>query len=199
MSGYDTSFKKFFLLGGIVAVLIVAVFANMMRDYIAFSKVETEALKRFKRYRVVYEEDKYFPQIQIAGPQGTMVNLLDGEHYMVLNIWATWCAPCVKELPSLKRLNTILSPGKKWRVIAVSIDKPDDIEKVAAFTKKLNVKKIASYHDINRKLQRSIDIKGLPMTLILDKNGKILYQVYGDTIWYEANVVKLLRHIDLVR
>ena len=169
-----------------------------MRDYIAFEKIEADALRRFKQYKI-YKNDKYLPQIKVAGPEGTLVNVLDGEHFIVLNIWATWCAPCIKELPSLKRLNTILSYDKKWRVIAVSIDKPSDLKKVSIFTEKAKVKEIASYHDINKELQKAVNIRGIPMTLILNKKGKIIYEVYGDTIWYESNVVSLLRNINLVR
>ncbi len=197
MPGYETSFKRYFMFGGIFCVLLVAVFANFMKEKIAFEKVESEAFSRFKKYKA-YKEDVYFPQTQVAGPDGKLVNLLDGKHYTVLNIWATWCAPCVAELPSLKRLQAILAYEQQWRVVAVSIDKNEDIEKIDAFTKKLKVEQVASYIDVNKHLQRAVNIKGLPMTLILDKRGKILYEIYGDVVWYDASVVTLLRKIDWV-
>ena len=195
MTGYDTSFKRYFMFGGVFCVLLVAVFANFMKEKIAFEKIENEAVKRFKKYKV-YKKDVFLPQIQVAGPNGEMVNLLDGEHYTLLNIWATWCTPCITELPALRRVNLVLSFEKKWRVVAVSIDKPEDFEKVSALTKKMRIEGLADFIDINKQLQRSIKIEGLPMTLLLDKNGKILYEVYGDTLWYESNVVSLLRNIE---
>ena len=195
MTGYDTSFKRYFMFGGVFCVLLVAVFANFMKEKIAFEKIENEAVKRFKKYKV-YKKDVFLPQIQVAGPNGEMVNLLDGEHYTLLNIWATWCTPCITELPALRRVNLVLSFEKKWRVVAVSIDKTEDFEKVSALTKKMRIEGLADFIDINKQLQRSIKIEGLPMTLLLDKNGKILYEVYGDTLWYESNVVSLLRNIE---
>lgn len=186
------------MFGGIFFVLVVAVFANFMKEKIAFRNVETDAVQRFKKYKV-YKEDVYFPQTQVAGPDGKMVNVLDGKHYTVLNIWATWCAPCVAELPSLKRLKAVLAYEQKWRVLAVSIDKNEDLEKVYDFTRKLNVEEVASYLDVNKNIQRSVNIQGLPMTLLLDKKGKILYEIYGDVVWYDSNVVRLLSKIDWVQ
>tara|TARA_R110001592_G_scaffold16881_15_gene71746 strand:- start:2744 stop:3340 length:597 start_codon:yes stop_codon:yes gene_type:complete len=195
MSDYKTPFQKYFVFVGVFFVLIVAIFATWMRDQIAFDKLEAQAMQRFKHYKV-YDRDTYLPQLKVASPNGKMVNIIDGQHYTVLNIWATWCAPCVSELPSLSRLDYILSFEKKWRVIAVSIDNPKDVEKVIEFTKQRNLRELAGYQDIHRELQKAIKIKAVPMTLILDRNGKILYEIYGDALWHESSIVSLLRHID---
>ncbi len=194
MSGYETPFQKYLLTGGIIMVLIFAGFANYMRDVIALENAEKEAFKRFKKIEKV-TDDIYIPQMKVAGPNGKLVDLLDDDYYTILNIWATWCSPCVKELPALKALKKIVSYEKKWRVIAVSVDSPKDIEKLSKMVDRLKVKDFAGYYDVNKKLQRAVNIKGLPMTLILNKNGKVLYRVYGDALWFEESIVTLLRHI----
>jgi len=194
MSGYETPFQKYLLTGGIILVLIVASFANYMRDTIALERAEKEAFKRFKKVEKP-TTDIYIPQMKIAGPNGELVDLLDGEYYTVLNIWATWCSPCVKELTALKGLKKILSYERKWRVIAVSIDSSKDIEKLSKMVKKLKVKDFAGYYDLNKDLQRAVNVKGIPMTLLLNKRGKVLYIVYGDAFWFDDSIVRLLRFI----
>ncbi len=194
MSGYETTFQKYLLTGGIVVVLIFAAFANYMRDTIALEKAEKEAFKRFKKVEKP-TTDIYIPQMKVAGPNGELVDLLDNKFYTVLNIWATWCTSCVRELPALKGLKKIVSYEKKWRVIAVSVDAPKDIEKLAKMVDKLKVKDVAGYYDVNKDLQRAVNIKGLPMTLILNKRGKVLYIIYGEAFWFEKSIVSFLRLI----
>lgn len=198
MSLERTPFQKFFMFGGVLCVLVVAMFVSWMRDQIAFEKIEAEAFRVIKTGKK-HETDVYVPQMQVAGPDGQMINVLDGEHYTLLNIWATWCTPCVKEMPALRRLNRLLSYENKWRVIAVSIDKTSDLEKVIDFTNRLKVRDFAAFVDVNKHVQKNINIKGVPMTLIIDKNGKILYEFYGDIIWTDTNVVTFLRNIELAR
>ena len=198
MSLERTPFQKFFIFGGIICVLLVSIFASWMRDQIAFEKLETEAFRVIKTGKK-YENNVYLPQMRVAGPDGKLVNVFDGERYTLLNVWATWCTPCVKEMPALRRLNRLLSYERKWRVIAVSIDKPSDMQKVINFTDKHKVRDFALFMDVNKELQKNVNLKGLPMTLIVNKKGRILYEFYGDVLWIDTHVIDFLRHIDLAR
>ena len=198
MSLERTPFQKFFIFFGIICVLVVAMFVSWMKDQIAFEKMEAEAFRVIKTGKK-YENDVYLPQMQVAGPDGKMVNIFDGERYTLLNIWATWCTPCIKEMPALRRINRLLAYEDKWRVIAVSIDKPSDMEKVVDFTNRLKVRDFAMFMDVNKQVQKNINIKGLPMTLVVNKKGKILYEFYGDVLWTDSNIMLFLRHMDLAR
>lgn len=198
MSLERTPFQKFFIFFGIICVLVVAMFVSWMKDQIAFEKMEAEAFSVIKTGKK-YENDVYLPQMQVAGPDGKMVNIFDGERYTLLNIWATWCTPCIKEMPALRRINRLLAYEDKWRVIAVSIDKPSDMEKVVDFTNRLKVRDFAMFMDVNKQVQKNINIKGLPMTLVVNKKGKILYEFYGDVLWTDSNIMLFLRHMDLAR
>ena len=198
MSLERTPFQKFFIFFGIICVLVVAMFVSWMKDQIAFEKMETEAFRVIKTGKK-YENDVYLPQMQVAGPDGKMVNIFDGERYTLLNIWATWCTPCIKEMPALRRINRLLAYEDKWRVIAVSIDKSSDMEKVVDFTNRLKVRDFAMFMDVNKQVQKNINIKGLPMTLVVNKKGKILYEFYGDVLWTDSNIMLFLRHMDLAR
>ena len=53
--------------------------------------------------------------------------------------------------------------------------------------------------DVNKEIQKNINLKGLPMTLIVNKKGRILYEFYGDVVWIDSNVTDFLRNIDLAR
>ena len=188
-----TAFRRYFVFVGIFLVLFIAASVTWVQDYIVFQKIEEKAVRQFKQYKIM-EDDEYVPQMQVAGPTGEFVPLLEGGKYTVLNIWATWCAPCVKELPALQNLQKVLYYDENaWRVVAVSIDSRKDISKVIKFTKRLAVEEVASYHDFNGEVQKEIEFNKLPMTLILSKNGRILYKVYGDTRWNDPNIIKFLK------
>lgn len=186
---------KYFLPISLVAIFIVFQFAVWIKDKKDFDDTEKTIALNFKEL-LTYKEDIYLSNISVINPRGAMVALdNDDDKYTVLNIWATWCAPCVKELPSLQRLDQLLPNQKGWRVMAVSIDANKDIEKIAAFTKKYNVTNIAGYYDITGNLQKSFNVKGLPTTLILNDSGLILYEIRGDAIWHDEQVVSFLNKV----
>ncbi len=186
---------KYFLPISLVCLFIVFQFAVWIKDKRDFVETEKEIALTFNEL-LTYKDDVYLSNVSVISPSGKMVRIDNKDkQYTVLNIWATWCAPCVKELPSLKRLDQILPNQKGWRVMAVSIDANKDIEKISAFTKKLNVTNIASYYDINGDLQKSLNIKGLPTTLILNNHGLILYEIRGDAFWHEEKVVDFLNKV----
>ena len=104
------------------------------------------------------------------------LNALAG-HVVVLNFWATWCAPCQRELPRLDALNAqIASNG--GRVIAVSIDQePDNVRR---FTR---VKKVTMPVAVDGPdgLARELDLQHVPLTLVLDRSGKVAYVMSGSS------------------
>ncbi|MBI1300353.1 MAG: redoxin domain-containing protein [Alphaproteobacteria bacterium] len=194
MSNLRSPFEKYFLLIGVVFTAIISYWVINIYNKHEFEKIKKETLPYFKEI-TKYPEATYLPLTRIADPKGDLIDISKHNTYTVLNVWATWCAPCLKELPALKRLNETLKYEDRWRIIAVSIDSKDNLEKVALFTKKLGVEDIANYHDINFELQKSINIDKLPMTLILNPSGKILYQIYGEAFWFDQQIIDFIRFI----
>jgi thiol-disulfide isomerase/thioredoxin len=95
---------------------------------------------------------------------------LEGQ-VVVLNFWATWCAPCQKELPRLDALSAAIA-GKGGRVIAVSIDR--EVDNVRRFTHAKNIA-LPVVDDGPEGLARQLNLKHIPLTLVLDRNGRVAF------------------------
>jgi thiol-disulfide isomerase/thioredoxin len=101
---------------------------------------------------------------------------------VVLNVWATWCGPCTTEMPTLAKLAAAYA-GKDVAVVAVSIDKPAELEKAKAFL--AGQAPLAFYNDPEAKLPWALkpQANGMPTTLILDRNGLERGRISGEADW----------------
>ncbi len=110
---------------------------------------------------------------------------------LVVNFWATWCGPCVKEMPLLDALQAKMG-GAKFQVLTISQDREG--EKVAKpFFEKNNWKNLALFMDPPGRFQKDAKLRGLPTTLIVDKNGLEVARVEGEANWTSAAVEAELR------
>src|ERR1044071_3968596 len=91
---------------------------------------------------------------------------------VVLNFWATWCPPCVAEMPALDKLQAEMG-GKDFTVIAVSTDR-DGIKKSAPFYRRVGIKNLALYNDKRGNMLDAFAAKALPVTLLLDREGRVV-------------------------
>ncbi|MHA1151324.1 MAG: TlpA disulfide reductase family protein [Alphaproteobacteria bacterium] len=113
---------------------------------------------------------------------GNSIRLADFQGRVVLlNFWATWCAPCVREMPSLDRLQAVLG-DRGLRVAAVSIDR-GGIKVIRPFVKRLGLARLGLYHDPKGALFRAFGVTGLPASFLLDRNGGILGAYSGPAEW----------------
>ena len=106
---------------------------------------------------------------------------------VLLNLWASWCAPCVKELPMLDALNG----SKAVQVIAVSQDSGPHTS-VKAFLAKLNVPGLGAYQDSAMRLSGALDAQVLPTSVLYDAKGREVWRYTGDLDWTGAEAAKLL-------
>ncbi len=113
---------------------------------------------------------------------GNRVKLADFQGRVVLlNFWATWCAPCVREMPSLDRLQAALG-GRGLRVVAVSIDRKG-AEVIRPFAKRLGLAHMGLYHDPKGSLFRAFGVTGLPASFVIDRDGGIAGAYAGPAEW----------------
>ena len=119
------------------------------------------------------------------------VSLADKRGRVVLmNFWATWCAPCVREMPSLKRLQAAFDKSV-FEVILISVDR--DPRVIAPFYERLGLDNMAVYHDPRSRLSRQPAIGGLPSTLLIDRNGNEVGRVAAAAEWDIPAALALIR------
>ena len=109
---------------------------------------------------------------------------------MVLNFWATWCAPCLEEMPSLNRLQA--SRGSpQFEVVALSSDRGGR-DKVEPFFKENSIDALGIYLDPTNKLARAFKLRGLPTTVVIDGAGREVGRLEGTAAWDSAEAWTLL-------
>ena len=133
------------------------------------------------------------PDVEFKNPDGGDITLADFKGTPVLvNLWATWCAPCVKELPTLDRLAQSHDVDGELGVIAVSQDSGAR-RAVAAFLKKLNIKSLGAYQDPGMHLSGRLGPDAvLPTSILYDAEGKEVWRYVGDLDWTSPEAAKLL-------
>lgn len=111
---------------------------------------------------------------------------------VLLNIWATWCIPCRREMPTLDRLQDKIG-GQDFEVVALSIDHAG-IEEVAKFYAEVGVKHLAMYIDGSSKAARKLGAVGLPTTLLIDRKGREIGRLVGPAEWDAPEMIALIQN-----
>ena len=135
------------------------------------------------------------PDTAFVDPDGGEISLVDFKGTPVLvNLWATWCAPCVKELPTLNALAHKHDKDGALGIIAVSQDMGPQ-NSVEAFLKKLKVDDLGAFHDPKMALSGALDAQVLPTTILYDAQGRELWRYVGDLDWTGPEAARLLADI----
>ncbi|MGB7318272.1 MAG: TlpA disulfide reductase family protein [Planktotalea sp.] len=110
---------------------------------------------------------------------------------VLLNFWATWCAPCRKEMPMLSELQTELG-GETFEVLTLATGRnaPPAMKK---FFADIGVDNLPLHRDPKQKIARDMGVLGLPITVILDKSGQEIARLRGDADWSSDNAKEILR------
>ena len=121
------------------------------------------------------------PELSVAARDGSLAQLADFRgHWLLINLWATWCAPCVREMPSLDRLQAKL--GDRLMVLAVSQDR-GGAQVVDPFLAKLSLAALHIYLDPKAVLGKGLGARGLPTTFLVDREGLVRAQLEGAAEW----------------
>ncbi len=112
--------------------------------------------------------------------------------YVLLNVWATWCPPCVAEMPSLDKLAE-LRGGDRFEVVTISMDrKAEDAE---VFFERYNLENLTAWHDPSYGLSARVRTRGLPISIIYDTKGRELARVSGEADWASEEALELIDHL----
>lgn len=112
-------------------------------------------------------------------------------HYVLVNLWATWCAPCVSELPALAKLQATV-PGLK--VVAVA-EGHDQAAAAPAFLKSHKIAELGTYLDTDMALLKDFGAYGLPATVLIDPNGKEIANAQGPGQWASPAMVAYFKDL----
>ncbi len=186
--------KKIFL----VALLVLCIGAFALYDLGNTPKnnipqgLTAGAMKRF----VFHDKPKPAPTGVFRDAQGNEASFADYKGKVILvNLWATWCAPCIKEMPDLNELQK--SHGsEKFEVVLLS-ENQDGIESSLAFLKENNITHLNTYHDFDRSIARSLKSNALPTSVIINAEGNEVGRLLGPAAWNSGDAKVLINFIIL--
>jgi len=133
------------------------------------------------------------PNFTLPGLDGKMVSLADYRGKVVLlNIWATWCPPCVEEMPSMEKLYQALK-GEGFEILAVSVD-VSGAKAVLSFMKKHKLN-FPALTDTKGSIKSLYQTTGVPESFIIDKDGIIVEKVIGPRDWATTDAIRFFRNL----
>ena len=113
---------------------------------------------------------------------------------VIINFWATWCAPCKKEMPSLDKLYQAKN-FKNLQVFAVNMEQPNPI-KTKKFFADLNIKKLEIFFDSNLNFVKEFKLRGVPTTVLINKKGEEFARIIGEVDFRDKKFLKWLSKYD---
>ena len=133
------------------------------------------------------------PTIKLQTVDGEPVTLAAYKDKIVLvNFWATWCVPCVREMPSLDRLQASFDK-ENFLILAVSVDREGAV-KVVPFLKKHGIRNITTLLDQSMRLASALRVSGMPTSFMLDRNGRVVGSLAGIAEWDSNEAKALVRY-----
>ncbi len=147
----------------------------------------------FKDNFTLLDEPVPAPDARFQDGTEAAVTLADFKGRVVLlNFWATWCPPCIREMPSLDRLQAARG-AEGLSVVAVSEDR-GGLEVVRPFFKKLGLKHLKIYLDPSGRLAEALALEGLPTTLLIDRRGRLVGGLQGPAEWDSDDSLALMEY-----
>jgi thiol-disulfide isomerase/thioredoxin len=141
---------------------------------------------------VVKSAPEALPDVSFVDGKGETRTMRDFKGKVVLlNLWATWCAPCRKEMPSLDRLQTELG-SDKFEVVAISVDRSGP-EGARRFLDSIGIKQLALYAEPTARLGSALRAIGMPTTLLIDGEGREIGRLTGPAEWDSADAKALIQ------
>ena len=141
---------------------------------------------------IINKELKEYTNLTILDDQNNQLNLSDYKgNILLLNFWATWCAPCKEEMPSLDLLKSNKDLNN-LRIFPVNVGQ-DNVKKAKKFFDDMNIKNLNLYFDENINLTKKFALRGIPTSILLNKNGKEFARIIGSLDFNEENFIEWLK------
>jgi len=111
---------------------------------------------------------------------------------ILLNVWATWCPPCVAEMPSLDALEAQMG-GEGFAVIPISLDRR--ASDIPAFYEDAGIKHLPAWHDASFGLNGALELPGLPTSIFYDRSGHEIARIAGEADWDSDEALALIEYL----
>ena len=127
---------------------------------------------------VIHKDLKAYDNVIFLDENDKKINIKEfNGNLLLLNFWATWCEPCKEEMPSLDRLQ-INENLSNLKIFAINISQ-ENKKKVDSFFKDLNIENLEPYFDAPTTLAKVFSLRGVPTSILIDKNGKEFARIIG--------------------
>ena len=175
-------------------ILIVNLFFSI--SAIAESKYEEKTKDNIKgelRKFIFSADKKMLPKVLVLDADESVVEFGHREDILVINFWATWCAPCKKEMPSLNNLAENMEYDNV-RIITVASGR-NSKEAIDAFFTDNNLANLNKFRDPRGKMAMSYRVTALPTTVVIDPTGREIGRIIGDIDWNTADIRTFFRKL----
>ncbi len=144
---------------------------------------------------VIHKDPIKLEKINFKNINNEIINLSDFKNSLIIiNFWATWCAPCIEEMPSLNKLQSN-TDFKSLEIIPINIGR-DSVEKSSDFYKKLKINNLELYFDESVELANKFLLRGLPTTIFVNKNGEEFARIIGYVDFDNKKIIEWLKEYD---
>ena len=186
----------------LIYVALLAVIAGGIGVYMSADAPRKEVAESGGGYRdlaigpmvafLVKADRPNVPDFAFKDSSGTDIKLSKWQGRVVLlNLWATWCAPCRKEMPTLNDVQKQLG-SKDFEVVALSVDRKG-LEASSVFLKETGADSLGLYVDATTQSLEDLQAFGLPVTLLIDRKGREIGRLLGPAEWNSAEAIALMK------
>ena len=144
---------------------------------------------------VVHKIPKIYDNVIFLDDENKEINIQNLESQLsVLNFWATWCAPCKEEMPSLNRLQ-VNKKVKNLKIYPINISK-ESLTKVNNFFAELGIDNLEPYFDNPSTLAKTFSLRGIPTTILLNFKGEEFARIIGSINFDDENFINWLKNLN---
>jgi len=163
----------------------------MYQDWSSLDHLKRQARGAMSDF-VIFDAKQDAPRTPFLDRNGSSFSFEDFQgKALLVNLWATWCEPCREEMPTLVDLQKVME-GEDFEILTISIDW-QGYQVIDPFLEEYQATGLAAYLDKSSRLPNQVGVKGLPLTILINKDGDWIGRLDGPAVWNSADAIQLMR------